>query len=144
MGSNVTIKNNNPKNVMKLEKIYDLQDKFKKVTNCKTNSSTMQFEVINIRTSNIPQNINFGKNCTQGERRAFNNLFKEYKDIFTCTYDDLNTYYTKIIQHIIPMKAQTKHFHQKLRTMHRSLEPQVKVELNKLLASRIKEYPMDC
>jgi hypothetical protein len=43
--------NNIPKNVVRLEKLYDLQDKFKKVTNCKTNSSTMQFEVINLGTS---------------------------------------------------------------------------------------------
>jgi hypothetical protein len=41
------------------------------------------------------------------------------------------------IQHIIPMKPQTKPFQQKLRKMHPSLEPQVKAELNKLLAAKI-------
>jgi hypothetical protein len=64
-------------------------------------------------------------------------LFKEYKDIFSWTYDDLKTYDTNIIQHIIPMKPQTNPFQQKLRKMHPSLEPQVKAELNKLLAARI-------
>lgn len=30
-----------PKSMVRLEKIYDLQDKFKRVTNCKTHSFTM-------------------------------------------------------------------------------------------------------
>jgi hypothetical protein len=123
--------------VVRLENLYDLQDKFKKVTNCKTNNSSMQFEVINLGTNNTPQNINLGKNCSSEERQAFIKLFKEYKDIFSWTYDDLKTYDTNIIQHVIPMKLQTKPFQQKLRKMHPSLEPQVKAELNKLLAARI-------
>jgi hypothetical protein len=53
--------NSIPKNVVRLEKLYDLQDKFKKVTNCKTNSSVMQFEVVNLGMSNTPQTINLGK-----------------------------------------------------------------------------------
>jgi hypothetical protein len=65
MGSKATPINNIPKNVVRLEKLYDLQYKFKKVTNwTKINSSAMQFEVINIGTSSIPQNINLGKNCS--------------------------------------------------------------------------------
>jgi hypothetical protein len=101
------------------------------------NNSTMQFEVINLGTSNMPQNVNLGKNCSPVEKQAFIKLFKEYKDIFSWTYDDLNTYDTNIIQHIIPMKPQTNPFQQKLRKMHPNLEPQVKDELNKLLAERI-------
>jgi hypothetical protein len=99
-----TLINNIPKNVVKLEKLYDLQDKFKRVTNCKTNSSTMQFENINLGTNNIPQNVNLGKNYSPPQRQAFIKLFKEYIDIFAWTYDDLKTYDTKIIKHVIPMK----------------------------------------
>jgi hypothetical protein len=121
--------NNIPKSVVRLEKLYDLQDKFKKVMNCKTNNSSMQFEVINMGSDNTPHNINLGKKCSPEERQAFIKLFKEYKDIFSWTYDDLKTYDTKIIQHVIPMKPQTKPFQQKLRKMHPSLEPQVKASL---------------
>ena len=64
-------------------------------------------------------------------------LFKEYKDVFTWTYEDLKTYDMKIIQHIIPLKEDAKPFHQKLRKMHPSLESLVKKELNKLLATKI-------
>jgi hypothetical protein len=109
----INLINNIPKSVIRLEKLYDLQDKFKKVTNCKTNNSSMQFEVINLGSDNTPQNINLGKKCSLEERQAFIKLFKEYKDIFTWTYDDLKTYNTKIIQHVIPMKPQTKPFQQK-------------------------------
>jgi len=89
--------NNIPNNVVRLEKLYDLQDKFKKVTNYNTNNSSMQFEFINIGTNNIPQNVNIGKNFSPPERQSFIKLFKEYKDIFSWTYDDIKTYDTKII-----------------------------------------------
>ena len=44
---------------------------------------------------------------------------------------------TQIIQHVIPMKSQSKPFQQKLRKMHPTLELAVKKELNKLLATQI-------
>ena len=64
-------------------------------------------------------------------------LFREYKDIFAWTYEDLKTYDMKITQHVIPLKENAKHFQQKLRKMHPSLEPLVKKELNKLLVAKI-------
>jgi hypothetical protein len=56
----VSCKNSIPRSVVKLEKFYDLHDKFKKVTNCKMHSSVMQYEVINLGTLDKPQNINLG------------------------------------------------------------------------------------
>lgn len=38
-----------PKSVVNVEDLYDLKDRFKKITNSKTQSSTMRFEVINLR-----------------------------------------------------------------------------------------------
>lgn len=43
-----THENSTPKSMVRLEKNYDLQDKFKKLTNWKTNSSSMNYEVINL------------------------------------------------------------------------------------------------
>jgi hypothetical protein len=106
----INLINNIPKSVVRLENLYDLQDNFKKVTNCKTNISSMQFEVINLGTNNTPQNINLERIVPLEERQAFIKLFKEYKDIFSWTYDDLKTYDTNIIQHVIPMKLQTNPF----------------------------------
>ena len=52
--------NSIPRSVVKLEKFYDLQDKFKKVTNYKMHSSVMQYKVFNLGTLDKPQNINLG------------------------------------------------------------------------------------
>ena len=64
-------------------------------------------------------------------------LFKEFKDVFAWTYEDLKTYDTEIIQHVMPLKEDAKPFQQKLRKMHPSLEPLVEKELTKLLADKI-------
>ena len=53
------------------------------------------------------------------------------------SYDDLKTFDTQIMQHMIPIKQGAKPVQQKLHKMHPSLEPTVKVELNKLLAAHI-------
>ena len=35
-------------------------------------------------------------------------FFREFKDVFAWTYEDLKTYDTNIIQHIIPLKEDAK------------------------------------
>jgi hypothetical protein len=126
-----------PKYVVRLEKFYDLQDKFKKSVNCKTNSSSLSYEKVNLGTNDNPQCINLGVGCFEQEKVIFIKLFKEFKDVFSWTYDDLKTFDPNIIQHIIPMKPQTLPFQQKLRKMHPKLEPTIKKELNKLLNAKI-------
>jgi ribonuclease HI len=126
-----------PKSVVRLEKFYDLQDKFKKSVNCKTNSSSLTYEKVNLGTKDNPQCINLGVGCSEQEKMTFIKIFKEFKDVFAWTYDDLKTFDPNIIQHIIPMKPQTLPFQQKLRKMHPKLEPTVKKELNKLLNAKI-------
>ena len=126
-----------PKNIVRLEKLFDLQDKFRRPTNTKTSSSSLLYESINIGTEQNPKNINLGKNCTQAERAIFMNLFREFKDVFMWTYEDLKTYDMKIIKDIIPLKEDAKPFQQKLPKMHPSLESLVKKELNRLLAANI-------
>jgi ribonuclease HI len=125
--------NSIPKSVVRLEKFYDFEDKFKKTVNCKTNSSSLSYEKVNLGTSENPQCINLGLGCSRQEKAAFVKLFKEFKDVFAWTYDDLKTFDPNIIQHVIPMKPQTLPFQQKLRKMHPKLEPTVQKELNKLL-----------
>jgi hypothetical protein len=129
--------NSIPRSVVRLEKFYDLHDKFRGAVNCKTNSSSLIYETVNLGTRDNPQNINLGKGCSEQERSSFIKLFKEFKDIFSWTYDDLKTFDPNIIQHVIPMKPQTQPFQQKLRKMHPKLEPTVKKELNKLLTAKI-------
>ena len=126
-----------PKNIIRLEKLFDLQDKFRRQTNTKTSSSSLLYEAVNLSIEQNPWNINLGKNCTHAERASFMKLFKEFKDVFAWTYKNFKTYYTKIIQHVIPLKEDAKPFQQKLQKMHPSLEPLVKKELNKLFTTKI-------
>ena len=126
-----------PKNIIKMEKLFDLQGKFKRPTNTKTSSSSLRYETVNLGIEQTPQTINLGTNCAHTERTTFIKLFKEYKDLFTWTYEYLSTYDTKIIQHIIPLKEDTNPFQKKIRKMHPSLKSLVKKELNKFLVAKI-------
>ena len=65
-------------------------------------------DAVNLDTEQEPKNINLGKNYTHAERASFMMLFIEFKDVFAWTYEDLNTYDTKIIQHVIPLKEDAK------------------------------------
>jgi hypothetical protein len=122
-----------PKNVLTLEKLFDLQSKFRRPTNPKTNSSTMMHFLVNLGTSEQPKYVNLGTCCSDTEKHAFMELFKKYRDVFSWTYDDLKTYDTRIIQHVIPIKEGIKPFQQKLRKIHPTLEPLIQKELKKLL-----------
>ena len=81
--------------------------------------------------------MNLGKCCCPGERNKFISLFKQYKDVFSWTYEDLKTYDTNIIQHVIPIKFGVKPYQQPLRKMHPKLEPLIQSEIKKLLDARI-------
>ena len=126
-----------PKGVRTLEKMFDLNEKFKRPANVKTHSSTLQFELINLGTEAEPKFVNLGKCCSPAERDKFLSLFKQYKYVFAWTYADLKTYDTNIIKHIIPIKTGVKPYQQPLRKMHPKLEPLIQSEVKKLLDARI-------
>ena len=57
-----------PKGVGTLEGMFDLNRKFRKPANIKTNSSSMQYEMINLGTKAEPKYVNLGKCFSPGER----------------------------------------------------------------------------
>ena len=57
--------------------------------------------------------------------------------MFAWTYEELKTYDTKIIQHVIPIKAGINPCQQPLRKMHPNMEPLIQSELKKLLDAKI-------
>ena len=120
-----------------MEKYFDLEDKLKKPMNTNTNILSLKDEDVNLVIEKNPQNINIGTNFSPVVRATFIKLFKEYKDVFTWTYDYLKTYDTNIIQHIIPMKEDAKPFQNKLQKMHPLMDPLIMKELNKLLVAKI-------
>jgi len=111
-----------PKSVVKLEDLYDLNDRFKRYTNSKLQSSTLNYELVNIGTNAKPQNINLGLGLAPEEKLSYIHLLKQYKSVFAWNYDELKTYDTSIIQHTIPMIDNEKPVQQKLRKIHPNLE----------------------
>ena len=71
--------NTMPKNIVRLEKLFDIQDNFKRLTNTKKSSSSLRYEVVNLSTEQNPQTINLGKNCTHTERVSFMNYSKNIR-----------------------------------------------------------------
>jgi hypothetical protein len=67
-----------PKNVLTLEKLFDLQTKFRRHANPKTNSSTMMHFLVNLGTSEQPKYVNLGTCCSEAEKHTFTQLFKKY------------------------------------------------------------------
>ena len=74
-----------PKGVRTLEKMFDLNEKFRRPANVKTHSSSLQFELINLGTETNPKFVNLGKCCSRAERDKFVSLFKQYKYVFAWT-----------------------------------------------------------
>ena len=65
-----------PKGVGTLEKMFDLNEKFRRPPNIKTHISSLQFEMINLGTETAPKFVNLGKCCLPIERDKFISLFK--------------------------------------------------------------------
>ena len=76
LSNNIFPSNLIPKLVLNLERIYDLQDKFKGNPNCKTKSSTLNQNTINLATEDNPRFINIGLTCCPKEERDLVKLCK--------------------------------------------------------------------
>lgn len=71
--------NEMPINIVRLEKLFDLQDHFRRSTNIKTSNSSLLYEVVNLGTEHNPKNINLRKNCTQAERATFRSCLENLR-----------------------------------------------------------------
>jgi hypothetical protein len=78
---------------------------------------------ISISTPKSPKYINLGTNCTKEERDKYTQLFKEFQDVFTWSYNNLKEYDKSIFQHIIPMKEGAHPLKQKLRIINPKKKP---------------------
>ena len=65
-----------PKGGRTLEQMFDLNEKFRRPTNAKTHSSSLQFELISLGTEMDPKYVSLGKCCSPDERNKFINIFK--------------------------------------------------------------------
>jgi len=93
-----------PKGVVNLENLFDLREKFKNPKNVKTSSSCLTYEIINLGIAKNDKKFNLGKSISPHEKKAYLKFFKEYQYFFAWSYQDMKTYDTKIIQHVIPLR----------------------------------------
>jgi hypothetical protein len=67
------------------------------------------------------------------QRVEYDELLKEFADVFAWTYEDLRTYDTSIVVHKIPLKEEAKPFRQKLRQINPTLLPIMEKEIKNIL-----------
>jgi hypothetical protein len=67
----------------------------------------------------------------------YKNLLRQFKDVFSWSYDELRTYETAVIDHKIPLKHGVKPFRQKIRQINPILFPTVEREVKKILEAKI-------
>jgi hypothetical protein len=103
-----------PKGIANIENLFYLKQRFKGLKNEKTGSSCLLHETINLETPKNPNNVNLDKTISKEERKSYLKLFRQYQDVFACSYRNLKTYDTHNIQHMIPLKHKVKPFQQKL------------------------------
>lgn len=70
-------------------------------------------------------------------KEKYVSLFKNHKDVFAWSYEELKTYDTTIIEHKIPLKPDAKPFQQKLRRINPVLLPIIEKQIEKLLDAKI-------
>jgi hypothetical protein len=76
-------------------------------------------------------------NLSEEQRYEHVKLLKLFADVFSWKYEDLQTYDTRIIEHKIPLKYDTKPFNKKLRQINPMFLPIMKKEVKKLLDANI-------
>ena len=89
------------------------------------------------------ESITIGAKCTQEEITLYNALFKEFRAIFSWSYEEMPGIDPRIIVHEIKTYAGAKPVRQKLCQIHPKKAADIKVEVEKLLkASFIYPVPL--
>jgi ribonuclease HI len=124
-----------PRRVVSLERDFDKLDGHKQREGSK--KEVCDHLEVNIGTVEEPRMVKIGKTTPIEERVEIVKLLKEYRDVLAFSYDELKVYREDVIQHVIPLKEETKPFRQKLRQMNPKLAPLVQQELQKMLEAGI-------
>lgn len=87
---------------------------------------------VNIWTIEHPKFINLGVTCWKEEMLQYTDLFKEFYDVFTWTYDDFKEYDKENFQHMILLKEGVVIVRKNPRMMNPKMKPLAKSELEKM------------
>ena len=100
-----------PKGLVPLEELFDFNDVAKKP---KLEPVETEVEECNIGNELKPKMIKLSKTLPAHIKLKYIEMFKEFSDVFSWSYEDLKSYDTEIIQHKIPLKENQKPYRQKL------------------------------
>ena len=81
------------------------------------------------------ENINLGANCTPDEVVSYTTLFKEFRDVFAWSYEEMTGIDPSIVIHEIKTYPEVKPVRQKLHPVHPKKIVAIKAEVEKLLKS---------
>jgi hypothetical protein len=110
--------------------MFDRHDMYKGKLVVDQSDKVLEF---NIGSGIEPRMVKIGKGTTKAKRDGILDLIRQFKDIFSWTYDDLKSYRSDVIQHAIPLVEGAKPFRQKLRHINPKLAPQIQKELQKMV-----------
>ena len=94
-------------------------------------SSTIPINIS--RNPGTIENIYIGADCSQDDIGEYTELFKEFRDIFTWSYDEMPGIDPQIVEHEIKTYPNAKPVRQRLRAVNPRKAPAIKAEIEKLL-----------
>jgi hypothetical protein len=126
--------NHIPKGLVPLERLFDHNDVYKKVV-----IQTEETDVVecDISPDTNPRLVKISIKLSQKQRRAYDELMKQYLDIFSWYYEDFKVFDIDIIQHKIPLKPGSKPIKKKSKQFNPLLLPIIEKELKRLLEAKI-------
>lgn len=78
----------------------------------------VEVEETNMGSELKPKMIKISKTLPAHIKLKYLELFREFSDVFSWSYEDLKSYDTEIVQHNIPLEENQKPFRQKLRRIN--------------------------
>jgi hypothetical protein len=97
---------------------------------------------INIsRTPDIVENVFVGADCSPEEIQVYTNLFKEFRDVFAWSYEEMPGIDPKIVEHEITTYQDAKPVRQKLSLVNPRKAAAIKAEVERFLKARFI-YPI--
>jgi hypothetical protein len=131
----LVLKNNQiPKGLIPLERLFDQNNVPAKST---LQPQPKEVEDCDIGTEAESRIVKISKFLPPEIKSKYKDLLRQYKDVFSWSYDELRTYDTFVIDHRIPLKPGVKPFRQNLRQINLLLLPMIEKEVKKLLDAKI-------
>jgi hypothetical protein len=129
------LKNNQiPKGIIPLERLFDQNDIPLKST---LQPQPEEIEDCNVGYNENPNLVKLSKYLLIELKKQYVELLKEYKYVFSCSYEDIKTYDTSIIENNIHLKPRVKPFKKNHRKINLILLPIIEREVKKILDAKI-------